>query len=138
MGFLDRQKAMRLRQFGVSRYHCNLEASRSFFPEVCTSHTWQEKVETLEIARDAGLDLCSGGIIGMGESLEQRLQLAFELRELGVLSIPINILTPIANTPLCRPDPAQPPGDPDHDRDVPPDQPRGRHPHGRRPHPDGG
>lgn len=101
MGFLTPQKAARLRQFGVVRYHCNLEASRSFFPQVCTSHTWEEKVETLRIARNAGLELCSGGIIGMGETFEQRLELAFELQELGILSIPLNILTPIANTPLA-------------------------------------
>lgn len=101
MGFLTQEKAERLRRFGVVRYHCNLEASRSFFPQVCTSHTWEEKVETLRIARAAGLELCSGGIIGMGETLAQRLELAFELRELEILSIPLNILTPIANTPFA-------------------------------------
>lgn len=101
MGFLTADKARRLREFGVGRYHCNLETSRSFFPQVCSTHSWEEKVATLRTAREAGLELCSGGIIGMGESLQQRLELAFELRELEVLSIPLNILTPIPNTPFA-------------------------------------
>jgi biotin synthase len=100
MGLLTREKADLLRSYGVERYHCNLEACRSFFPKVCTTHTWDEKVETIRIAREAGMDICSGGIIGMGETLKDRLELAFELRDLGVLSIPINVLTPIANTPF--------------------------------------
>lgn len=102
MGFLTPHKAAKLKEMGVSRYHCNLETCRSFFPEVCTTHTWEEKVATIKIARDAGLEICSGGIIGLGESLEQRLELAFELRELGVLSIPLNILTPISQTPFAE------------------------------------
>jgi biotin synthase len=100
MGLLTREKADLLRSSGVERYHCNLEACRNFFPKVCTTHTWDEKVETIRIAREAGMEVCSGGIIGMGETLKDRLELAFELRELEVLSIPINILTPIANTPF--------------------------------------
>lgn len=101
MGFLTPEKALKLKEMGVTRYHCNLETSRSFFPKVCSSHTWDEKVATIKIARGAGLDVCSGGIIGMGESFEQRLELAFELRELGILSIPLNILTPIKETPFA-------------------------------------
>jgi len=101
MGFLTREKAERLRAMGVKRYHCNLETCRSYFPKVCTTHSWEEKVATIKIAKEAGLEVCSGGIIGMGETLEQRLELAFELRELGILSIPLNILTPIANTPFA-------------------------------------
>jgi biotin synthase len=100
MGFLTPEKATKLREMGVSRYHCNLETCRSFFPKVCTSHTWDEKVATIRIAQDAGLEVCSGGIIGMGETFYQRLELAFELRELGILSIPLNILTPIKDTPF--------------------------------------
>lgn len=100
MGMLTPEKAEMLKSFGVARYHCNLEACREFFPRVCTTHTWEEKVETIRIAQEAGLEVCSGGIIGMGESLEHRLELAFELRELNVLSIPINVLTPIAKTPF--------------------------------------
>jgi len=100
MGFLTREKADKLVAAGVRRYHCNLETCRSFFPQVCTSHTWEEKVETIRIAREAGMDICSGGIIGLGESFNQRLELALELRELDILSIPINILSPIPGTPL--------------------------------------
>lgn len=101
MGFLTLDQALKLKEMGVTRYHCNLEASRSFFPEVCSSHSWDEKVATINIARAAGLEVCSGGIVGMGESLEQRLELAFELRELRILSIPLNILTPIQETPFA-------------------------------------
>lgn len=101
MGMLTMEKAVLLKSYGVERYHCNLEASRSFFPEVCSTHTWEEKVDTINIARKAGMNVCSGGIFGMGETLEQRLELAFELRELEILSIPINLLTPIENTPFA-------------------------------------
>ncbi|SDP76670.1 biotin synthase BioB [Desulforhopalus singaporensis] len=99
MGFLTPHKAEMLKAIGVKRYHCNLETSRSFFANVCTTHTWEEKVKTIETAREAGLEVCSGGIIGMGETLKQRLELAFELQALNIRSIPLNILTPIANTP---------------------------------------
>ena len=101
-GFLSAEIAAGLYAAGVRRYHCNLEASRNYFPQVCTSHTWAEKAATLRLARAMGMSLCSGGIIGMGESMEDRLDLAFELRELEVRSIPINILTPIAGTPLAE------------------------------------
>ena len=105
MGFLTNETAKLLVSYGVRRYHCNLEACKQFFPSICTTHTWEEKVETLKIAGNAGMDLCSGGIIGMGESLENRVALAFELRDLGVLSIPVNILSPIKSTPLERIEP---------------------------------
>jgi len=101
MGMLTREKAEKLKSFGVTRYHCNLEACRSYFPKVCTTHSWEEKVASIRIAQEVGLEVCSGGIIGMGESLQHRLELAFELRELGILSIPLNILTPIPNTPFA-------------------------------------
>ena len=108
MGFLTPEKARRLREFGVVRYHCNLESCREFFPRICTTHSWEDKVKTLQIARAAGLELCSGGIIGMGESMAQRLELAFELRELDILSIPINLLTPIPGMPLADLEPLSP------------------------------
>jgi len=99
-GFLDEDIAAGLYAAGVRRYHCNLETSRGYFPQVCTSHTWEEKVATLRLAEKMGMSLCSGGIIGMGESMADRIDMAIELRELGITSIPINILTPIAGTPL--------------------------------------
>lgn len=100
MGMLTLEKAKKLKSFGVTRYHCNLEACRRYFPQICTTHTWEEKVESIKAAQQAGLEVCSGGIIGMGETLEHRLELAIELRDLGILSIPLNVLTPIPNTPL--------------------------------------
>jgi len=100
MGLLTDEKAARLKKMGVVRYHCNLEANRDFFQKVCTTHTWEEKVGTLRIAREAGMSICSGGIIGMGETMDDRIDLALELRDLAVDSIPLNILTPIVGTPL--------------------------------------
>jgi len=102
MGLLGAGRLTRLRNLGVDRYHCNLESNLSRFAAVCTSHSYQDKVRTLEQARRQGFSLCSGGIVGMGESMADRIDLALELRDLGVLSIPINILTPIPGTPLAH------------------------------------
>lgn len=101
MGLLDQETAKLLAAMGVSRYHCNLETSERQFAEVCTTHTWRDKVATLKTATAAGMSLCSGGIIGMGESMEDRIELAIALREQGIRSIPLNILTPIPGTPLA-------------------------------------
>jgi biotin synthase len=108
-GLLDQEQARKVHSMGVERYHCNLESCRSYFPHICTTHTYDDKIRTLQVARQAGLSLCSGGIIGMGESMEERIDLALELRELEVLSIPINLLTPITATPLAdlQPPPLQ-------------------------------
>jgi biotin synthase len=89
-----------LKEAGLSRYHHNLETSRSFFKEICTTHTFEERVATIKAAQQAGLECCSGGIIGMGETIEQRIELAFILKELNVNSVPINILNPIKGTRL--------------------------------------
>lgn len=100
MGLLDKQQLIALKEAGVKRYHCNLETSKEFFPKLCTSHTTEEKKQTIRAAKEIGMTICSGGIIGMGESIEDRINLAFELRELDVDSVPINILNPIKGTPL--------------------------------------
>lgn len=100
LGFLTPERAARLIASGVSHYHHNLEACRAFFPQTCTTHTWEERAETIRGARKAGMSICSGGIFGLGETIEHRVQLAFELRDLQVDSVPLNVLMPIAGTPL--------------------------------------
>ena len=85
---------------GVERCHCNIETSRRYFPEVCTTHTYDDKIDNIRRAQEAGLDVCSGGIIGMGENWEDRIDMAVSLAELGIGSIPINVLRPIPGTPF--------------------------------------
>lgn len=99
-GLLDYDDFVKLKESGVSRYHNNLETSRRFFPAICTSHTYDDKIKAIIDAKKAGLEVCSGGIFGMGENLEDRIDMAFTLRELKVDSIPLNMLNPIKNTPL--------------------------------------
>lgn len=100
LGILSRDTARQLVAAGCVTYHHNLETARSFFPNVCTTHAYDEDIETVKIAKDVGMNVCCGGIFGLGESLEQRIELAFTLRELNVDSVPINFLNPIAGTPL--------------------------------------
>lgn len=99
-GLLTESELKSLSEAGVVRYHCNLESSRGYFPQVCSSHTTDDKIKTLSSARVAGMEVCSGGIIGMGETEADRIALALELRTLTVGSIPLNILAPIPGTAL--------------------------------------
>lgn len=100
LGLLDEESARRLAQAGMRTYHHNLETSRSFFPSICTTHDYEEDVATVRAAKRAGLHVCSGGIFGLGETIQQRVELALTLRELDVDSIPLNFLNPVPGTPL--------------------------------------
>jgi biotin synthase len=100
--------ADRLKEAGLECYNHNLESSRRFFPQVCTTHSYDERVQTIRYLQQAGIKICSGGIIGMGETREDRCELAFSLKELGAQVVPINILNPIAGTPFAELEPLPP------------------------------
>ena len=100
LGFLTDKQAKTLKKLQVKRYNHNLETSRSKFPEICTTHTYDDRVKTLKIARNAGLELCTGGIIGLGETRKQREELIFEISELEPEEVTVNMLVPMPGTPL--------------------------------------
>lgn len=98
-GLLSLDQFKKLKEAGVTRYHNNVETSRRNFRNICTTHTYDDKINALKNAMKAGLEVCSGGIFGLGENMEDRIDMAFEIRDLGIKSIPINILNPIKGTP---------------------------------------
>jgi biotin synthase len=100
LGLLDDQQAQRLKVAGVDRVNHNVNTSQSFYEEICSTHTYQDRLDTLQAVRNSGLELCSGGIIGMGEDDTHVVDMAFELRDLNVQSIPLNFLNSIEGTPL--------------------------------------
>ncbi len=100
LGLLSEENLKFLEKSGLERYHHNLETSESFFEKICTTHTYREKLETIHAAVSAGLSICSGGIFGMGETWDDRIEMAFTLKNLDVNSIPLNFLIPIKGTPL--------------------------------------
>lgn len=100
LGILDYDKFIKLKEVGITMYHHNLETSKEYYEKICSTHSYEERIDTIKYAKEAGLKVCSGGIIGMGESMEDRIKLAFKVRELGVTSIPVNVLNPIKGTPL--------------------------------------
>lgn len=99
-GLLKEAQFRRLKEAGAERVHNNLEASENFFPSVCTSHSFSDKVQAIRAAQAAGLDVCSGGIMGLGEGIEDRIDMALSIRDLGIESIPVNMLNPIPGTPM--------------------------------------
>jgi biotin synthase len=101
LGLLTPEQAQRLKECGVDKVNHNLNTSERFYPEICTTHTYQDRLDTLRAVRGAGMELCSGGILGMGEDDADVVRMAIELRELGVESIPLNFLNPIDGTPLA-------------------------------------
>lgn len=108
LGMLTEKEAMGLKQAGLFRYHHNLETSRSFFSSICTTHEYDDDIETNKAAKKAGLSVCCGGIIGLGETMEHRIEMAMTIREIGADSVPLNILNPIPGTPLEGSDPLSP------------------------------
>jgi biotin synthase len=100
MGFIDAEQFRRLKEAGVTSYHHNIETSRRNFPNICTTHTFEDKIRTIKIAQKEGMHVCSGGIIGMGETWDDRIDMALTLAELDIRSIPLNVLMPIKGTPL--------------------------------------
>jgi biotin synthase len=102
LGSLSLDQLRYLRDAGLDRYHHNIETSREYFPNICTSHTFEERIALLRHARSLGLSACSGGILGMGESMRDRVSMAFSLRELEVDSVPVNFLMPVPGTPLAN------------------------------------
>lgn len=100
LGILNEEQVKQLKQHGLNRYHHNINTSESYYKSVCTTHTWQDRLNTCKLVKQYGMSLCCGVILGMGESIEQRIEMALELTEIQPNSIPINILMPIKNTPF--------------------------------------
>lgn len=101
LGLLNEEQFRKLNEAGVSRIHNNLETSRSYFGKVCTTHSYEDKIAAILAARNAGLNVCSGGIMGLGETMQDRIDMAIAIRELGIRSIPVNMLNPIPGTPYA-------------------------------------
>ncbi|MDD5021160.1 MAG: biotin synthase BioB [Endomicrobiaceae bacterium] len=99
-GLLSYEQLIKLKPAGISRYHCNIETSKKYFHNICTSHTYEDKINTIKNAQKAGLEVCSGCIIGMGETISDRIDMFFDLRKLGIKSVPVNVLNPIKGTPF--------------------------------------
>jgi len=100
IGILNEEQAKTLAEAGLKRFHHNINTSRSYYPEICTTHTWEDRLNTCKLVKKYGMELCCGVILGMGESIEQRIEMALELSEIEPESIPINILMPIPETPF--------------------------------------
>lgn len=100
IGILNEEQAKKLAEHGLKRFHHNINTSKSYYSDICTTHSWQDRLNTCKLVKKYGMELCCGVILGMGETIEQRIEMALELREIEPNSIPINILMPIPKTPL--------------------------------------
>ena len=100
IGILNEEQAKQLAEVGLVRFHHNINTCKSYHPEICTTHTYEDRINTTKLVQKYGIELCCGVIIGMGESVEQRIEMAMELAEINPESIPVNILTPIPKTPF--------------------------------------
>ena len=100
IGILNEKQAEKLAKTGLVRFHHNINTCKSYYPEICTTHTYEDRIKTVKLVQKYGMELCCGVIIGMGETVEQRIEMAMELAEINPDSIPVNILTPIKNTPF--------------------------------------
>lgn len=100
LGLLSKDELLMLKTRGLERYHHNIESSERFFPQICTTHTYEDKIKTIEAAKSVGLSICSGGIFGLGEGWQDRIDMAFGIKELDADSVPINFFIPIKGTPL--------------------------------------
>lgn len=100
LGSLTAEQARRLKAVGIERYHHNVETSRDYYASICHTHTYEDRVRTISVAQEAGLAVCCGGIIGMGETITQRIDMAFELRNMEISCVPVNILNPVPGTRL--------------------------------------
>ncbi len=100
IGILNEEQAKKLAQTGLRRFHHNINTSKSYYPDVCTTHNWDDRLKTCKLVKKYGMELCCGVILGMGETVEQRIEMALELAEIQPDSIPINILMPIPETPF--------------------------------------
>lgn len=101
LGLMEREDLLRLKEAGMINYHHNIETARSYFPNIVTTHTWEDEVKTVKLAKELGFQVCCGGIMGMGESMDQRVEFVFQLKEIAPDSIPINFLNPRPGTPLA-------------------------------------
>jgi biotin synthase len=108
LGALSTTQLRMLKQAGASRYHHNIETAESFFSNICSSHSYQDRINTIKAAKECGLEVCVGGILGMGETLEQRVEMALALQQMKVDSIPLNFLISIAHTKLVKQQPLKP------------------------------
>ncbi|SKC85673.1 biotin synthase BioB [Maledivibacter halophilus] len=99
-GIISYEQAVKLKEVGVSMYHHNIEACKDYYSKICTTHTYEDRIKTIENLLNAELEICCGGIIGMGEGNTERIKMAFEIKSLGVKSIPLNVLNPVEGTPL--------------------------------------